>query len=149
LKTLGAIFAAFVLILLLVACQAGDGSGSAALKTGDCYSLGSGQDANGDNVQTYNLVDCTTTHDGEIFSVFDYPNAAGWPGYEAIGTVQQTRCEADFQTYVGVSFEQSKYTINYVAPTEQSWASGDHAIKCRLEDASNGKITGSAKGTKK
>jgi hypothetical protein len=148
-RVLATLAASFALASSIVACQAGSGTGSEALKTGDCYSLGSGVDANGDNVQTYNVVDCTTTHDGEIFSVFDYPNASGWPGYEAIGTVRQPRCEADFQTYVGVSFERSKYTINYVSPTEDSWAIGDHTIKCRLEDASNGKITGSAKGTAK
>jgi hypothetical protein len=43
--------------------------------------------------------------------------------------------------------ERSKYTINYISPTEESWP--DHTIKCRLEDASNGKISGSVKGTAK
>lgn len=148
-RYLSALVVSLALASMLVACQAGNESGSGSLKVGDCYSLGNSVDANDDNIVIYSVVDCASTHDGEVFSVFDYPNASGWPGYEAIGTVQQSRCETDFQSYVGISWEQSMYTINYIAPTESSWASGDQTIKCRLEDASSGKLTGSARGTRK
>lgn len=148
-RLLSALAVSFVVVAALVACQAGDGSNSAALKVGDCYSLGSGVDSNGDNVATYNVVDCATTHDGEIFSAFDYPNASAWPGYEAIGAYRQPKCQTDFQAYVGTPYGQSSYSINYVSPTEESWEAGDRTIKCRLEDASSGKLTGSARGSKK
>ena len=84
-----------------------------------------------------------------MFSVFEYPNASGFPGYEQIGAIQQTQCETDFQTYVGASWENSSYTISYDAPDEQTWAGGDHQIRCLLEDANGGQLTGSARGTKK
>ena len=47
--------------------------------------------------------------------------------------------------YPGLSI----YTINYVRPDINTWTSGDHKIACLIEDASGGKLTGSAKNTKK
>ena len=85
-RYLSALVVSLALASMLVACQAGNESGSGSLKVGDCYSLGNSVDANDDNIVIYSVVDCASTHDGEVFSVFDYPNASGWPGYEAIGT---------------------------------------------------------------
>jgi len=123
---------------------------AADLKTGDCINLVSTVDANGDNVMGNEVVDCSKSHDEEVFSVFDYPNAtSAFPGYEQIGSVQQGQCQSDFEDYVGVTWEQSSYTISYASPDESSWASGDRAIHCLLADASGGKLTGSAEGSER
>jgi len=131
----------------LSACQ--NTVSSSALKVGDCFNNTNTTDSEGNAVESHAIVDCAQPHDDEVFSVFDYPNASGFPGYEQIGTIEQTRCEADFQTYVGVSTEDSTLFVRYESPTDQSWAGGDHAIHCLLEDASGGKLTGSARGSKK
>jgi hypothetical protein len=147
LKALGAVVAAIAFATFGAGCQAGGPATS--LKVGDCFNTTSNTGANGDPVVGYAVVDCTGQHDGEAFSVFDYPHASAWPGYEQLGSIEQTRCQADFQTYVGVPWENSSFTINYAAPTETTWASGDHGITCLLEDASAGKLTGSAKNSAK
>jgi len=138
---------AFVLIALAVGCQTG--SSSMSLKVGDCFNYSEGVDANGDTVQQIDTVDCSQPHSDEVFSVFVYPNASGFPGYEAIGTVQQSQCEADFAAYVGTTWDKSSYTINYEAPDEQTWNGGDHTIRCLIEDGSGAQTTGSAHGTAK
>ena len=120
---------------------------TADLKIGDCFNYANTTDAAGDPINLPSPVDCAKPHSDEVFSVFDYPNSSGFPGYEAIGALQQTHCQADFTNYVGVSWDKSSYTINYEAPTEQSWAGGDHAIHCLLEDAAGAKLTGSARGS--
>jgi len=122
---------------------------SSALKVGDCVNHTNTTDADGNAIDSTVVVACSQPHEEEVFSVFAYPNAtSAFPGYEAIGALEQTRCEADFADYVGVSWDQSDaYTINYVGPTEQDWAAGDHAIVCTLDDVNGGKLTGSAKGT--
>ena len=146
-KTFAALAASFVVLCSMAACQAT--VSSAQLKVGDCFNYTNTTDANGDPINLPSPVDCTKPHSDEVFSVFNYPNASGFPGYEAIGALQQTRCEADFQSYVGITWDKSAYTISYASPDENGWASGDHAVHCLLEDASGGQLTGSARGTKK
>jgi hypothetical protein len=148
LKALVAAVALLCSVAAVSGCQTAGGSAS-SLKVGDCFNTTSNTDANGDPVVGYAVVDCTGQHDGEMFSAFDYPNAGAWPGYEQLGSIEQTRCEADFQTYVGIPWESSSFTINYAAPTETTWGSGDHTIRCLLESASAGKLTGSAKNSAK
>jgi putative regulator of septum formation len=144
-----------VLALLAVVAGAlgacGTETPSAALKTGDCVNQGLTVDATGSQVREYTVVDCGSAHDAEVFSVFDYPNAtAQFPGYEQIGAVEQTGCQRDFTAYVGIDWADSSYTINYVAPTERTWAQGDRSIKCLAEDSTGeAKITGSVRGSKK
>lgn len=117
------------------------------LKVGDCFNYANTTDANGDPVNLPSPVDCGSAHSDEVFSVFDYPNASEFPGYEQIGALRQTRCQADFKSYVGVTWDRSSYSINYESPTEESWAAGDRAIHCLLEEAIGGQMTGSARGS--
>ncbi|HEY5519718.1 MAG TPA: septum formation family protein [Candidatus Limnocylindrales bacterium] len=146
-KTLAALAVSIDLVAVVSACQ--NIIGSTPLKVGDCFNYLNTTDANGDSINVPAAVDCARPHSDEVFSVFDYPNASGFPGYEQIGTVQQSRCEADFATYVGTTYDKTSYTINYDAPDEQAWATGDHQIMCLPEDAKGGQLTGSARGTKK
>ena len=143
-----------VALVLSVACAFTLGAcqntvNGSALKVGDCFNKTNTTDAEGNAVDSDAIVDCAKSHTYEDFSDFVYPNASGFPGYEQIGSLEQTRCEQDFQTYVGVSWEQSTLVISYDSPDEQSWAGGDQTIHCLLADGSGGQLTGSAQGTKK
>ena len=144
---IAALVGAVTLLAITAGCQ--NTVSSTELKVGDCFNYANTTDANGDQVNLPSIVDCAQAHSDEVFSVFDYPNASAFPGYEAIGALQQTHCQADFKAFVGTDWGQSSYTISYAAPDEQSWAGGDHAIHCLLEDASGGQMTGSARGSKK
>ena len=146
-KLLG-VFAVVVLALVSVACTST--TAAADLKVGDCFNNTYGTDANGDSVVNNSVVDCAQAHDAEVFLVFVVPPGPnGYPGDEAIGTLQQSRCDAAFTTYVGKDSGLSSYTIDYLRPDINSWASGDRTIDCLIEDGNGGQLTGSAKGTKK
>ena len=132
--------------VLMGGSMVGCGGGETALKVGDCVSYQSATDANGNNVQQTVVTGCAQPHDGEVFLSFTMPGAT-FPGYFTIGDAQQDECGSAFTDYVGVSWEQSKYTFDFDGPTEQTWASGDHQIVCTIKDPSGGKLTGSVKGT--
>jgi hypothetical protein len=137
LRTVAVVFVALALAGL-IGCQSAAGS---ALKVGDCVNL-----ENTDEGENAVKVDCAQPHDQEVFNSFVMPGDA-FPGYLEIGDAQQDECSSAFEDYVGVPWTESVYTIDFAGPTEQTWAAGDHAIVCSLEDASGGKLTGSAKGT--
>jgi hypothetical protein len=140
--------AVIALAMASVGCQSG--VAAAELKVGNCFNRTPAVDANGDNVVGNTLIDCAQPHDAEVYLVFDVaPGPSGYPGDEAIGTLQQTRCDAAFVGYVGKDPGLSRYTIDYVRPDSGTWSSGDRTIACLIEDASGGQLTGSAKGTKK
>jgi hypothetical protein len=113
----------------------------AALKVGDCIN----QEPSDEGDTTVH-VDCAQPHAQEVFYVSDLPGT-GFPGYLVIGDAQQDECPPAFKDYVGVDWEQSKYTFRFAGPTEQTWAKGDHQLACLLEDANGGQLIGSAKGT--
>ncbi len=107
-----AVVAVVALALAAAACQTGTTT-AAELKVGDCFDVAPTQDANGDNTTMNVLTDCAKPHDAEVFLVFDVPvGQNGFPGYEAIGSLQQTRCDAAFTAYVGKDSGLSSYTIN-------------------------------------
>lgn len=134
------------MVMTIGACQTA--ISGAELKLGDCADNTNSVDANGDQVASYAVVDCAQEHDNEVFSIFDYPGAtSAFPGYEAIGEVEQRQCESDFEEYVGITWALSSYTISYAGPTEGSWASGGHTISCLLSNAAGEKVTGSAEGS--
>ena len=139
--------AALLVTAIISACS--NAVPSSALKVGDCVNHTNTTDADGNAIDSTVVVACSQAHEEEVFSVFDYPNATStFPGYEAIGAIEQTQCESDFAGYVGVTWDQSDaYTINYAGPTEHDWAAGDRAIVCTLDDANGGKLTGPARGT--
>jgi hypothetical protein len=140
--------AAIVFAIACMACQAG--VAAADLKVGDCFNRTPGVDANGDNVINNTPTECAKPHDAEVFLVFLVPpGPSGYPGDEAIGTLQQSRCGAAFAAYVGKDEGLSSYTIDYVRPDINSWPRGDRSIACLIEDSSGGQLTGSARGTKK
>lgn len=138
------------LALALVSAGCSTGTAAADLKVGDCFNLTPSTDANGDNVNVNTLIDCAQAHDAEVFLAFAVPvSPSGYPGDEAIGTLQQSRCDAAFVTFVGKDPGLSSYTIDYIRPDINTWSRGDRTIECLIEDANGGKLTGSAKGTKK
>ena len=102
-KTLAAVAALIALLGIAAACQ--NTVSGTQLKLGDCFNYVNTTDANGDQVNLPSVTDCAQSHSDEVFSVFDYPSATSFPGYEAIGALQQTHCQADFKTFVGVEWK--------------------------------------------
>ncbi len=112
------------------------------LEEGDCFG------AAGDQVETVTVVDCEDPHVYEVFSLFDYEGDGDeYPGEETIQASADEGCDTDFEEFVGVDYQSSRWFITSVTPSEQTWADGDREIVCTLNLEDLSEVTGSAEGS--
>ena len=112
------------------------------LEEGDCFG------AAGDQVETVTVVDCEDPHIYEVFSLFDYEGDGDeYPGEETIQASADEGCDTDFEEFVGIDYQSSRWFITSVTPSEQTWADGDREIVCTLNLEDLSEVTGSAEGS--
>lgn len=93
-------------------------------------------------VEQIPTVDCGEPHDAEVLLAYDLPEGP-FPGQEAIDGVVEAQCLPQFQTYVGVAYEESTgFEILTVYPTQDSWEAGDREILCIVHTADGSTVTG-------
>ena len=120
----------------------GDETSVFDLEEGDCFGEA------GEQVETVSVVDCDESHIYEVFSVFDYePDADAYPGRDEVRSHADERCEAEFDDFVGIDYQSSRWYITSVTPSEETWADGDREIVCTLNLEDNSEVTGSAEGS--
>ena len=112
------VLALLAVSLVTVAC--GDDTSVFDLAVGDCFNDDA---AAADVVQTVATVRCSEPHDNEIFFEFSMTDAS-FPGQEATATAAGARCVAEFEGFVGLSYEESDLDLFPIIPTVQSWADG-------------------------
>jgi hypothetical protein len=127
----------------------GDGeAGVFTLQTGDCLN----DAAETGDVTMVPVIDCTKPHDSEIYASAVMDDGK-YPGLDPTREFAKTTCAAQFETFVGLSDEQSIYTFATLYPTPASWAGGDREVLCRiaLVDANGDvvRVKGSLKGIDK
>jgi hypothetical protein len=133
-----------IIMIFLALLLAGCGTTSVfELKKGDCFNRPSEQ-----LVSDVKAVDCAVLHDYEIFGAVDHPAGSGeaYPGTADIEALVNTECAALFEPFVGTPYVDSAFFIYYLAPGEDSWASGDREILCALfksEEQLEGSMQGS------
>ncbi len=109
------------------------------LEEGDCFG------AAGDRIETVNVVDCEQPHIYEVYSLFDYEgDDEAYPGSEEIRAHADEQCESDFEDFVGIDYQSSRWYITSVTPSEETWADGDREIVCTLNLEDTSEVTGSA-----
>jgi hypothetical protein len=139
---------ALLVVVLAAAALAACQGNVFSLKVGDCFTGGTSDE----NVSNVSIVDCSQPHDGEIYSVFDYPNApSAFPGDGTVTQTGDSQCAQDFATYVGIDWSESSiYSFSELQPSSDSWGQGDRTIDCVILSKTQGQqLTGSAKGTAK
>jgi hypothetical protein len=151
-RSLGIVAAAGALVLGLGACsdepdrdesgvitEEGDAD-VFTLQVGDCMSDQAG--ATGE-VTDVPVVPCEEPHDSEIYYAYTVPDADAFPG-----TFQEhvdAQCLPQFQTFVGLPYEQSALELTWLEPTIESWNEGDRELLCIVADPAGG-VTGSLQG---
>lgn len=113
------------------------------LKKGDCFNKPSDE-----VVSDVASVPCAELHDYEIFAAIDYEAASeeAFPGTVDIEAFVNVECAALFEPFVGTSYTDSVLFIYYLAPTEESWDSGDREVLCALYHPDE-QLTGSMEGS--
>ena len=106
---------------------------------GDCLN-----DTGAEEVDTVPKIECEKPHQSEVYASVQIPDG-DFPDEATITAQANADCVTEFATYVGIEAGDSKYSIGYYFPTEESWAEGDREILCYLFDEA-GPITGSVEG---
>ena len=113
-----------------------------AIEDGDC--LASDPSVQGGEVTEVPKVDCGEPHFTEVFHTYTIDTAELPPAAEMEGIVQD-QCVAEFESFVGMPYDQSALEITWLEPTPESWERGDHELVCMITDPA-GQTTGSLEG---
>ena len=112
------------------------------LAVGECFN---GDDPNDEVTRQ----DCSTAHDGEIISNLTLPQGP-YPGDRQIDKTAETRCGAEFRTYVGTSIDNSELSLGWSLPDEEGWEDNhDRLVVCAAYSPDDERVIGSVKGTKR
>jgi hypothetical protein len=145
------------LVIALIALAAGVGilgavlGGSRAggvkyteLRPGDCL------EKPGDRFVRAQRLDCAKPHDLEVFALVDDPAArrARYPGREILEREATVACLPQFQSYVGIPFDQSQLVFTGYVPTQRNWEGDNRRLVCTVS-AHSGRLTGSVKDSRR
>jgi hypothetical protein len=122
-----------------------------ALRVGDCLDLSSepvGTEEEGTEFDSVPTTPCAEEHDSEIYAAHQLPDG-DFPGDDAVATSADDLCYADFQSFVGTSYEESALDFTTFTPTLDSWElAGDREVLCVIADPS-GMVTGTLRSAQR
>lgn len=105
---------------------AGSSGGSQSvfeLNVGECY-----VDLFGSQVQTVEPVSCNDPHGIEVIALFDVELAEYES--EALKAEAEAGCLAAFEPYMGATYAESWYGLDFLQPSSGSWTAGDREVIC-------------------
>lgn len=95
------------------------------ISVGDCLNDESIQG----EVSEVPVTDCSSPHDSEVYAS-TISMESEWPGEQAITDEADEFCLDEFETFVGVPYEQSAYDFSYYTPTQAAFEQFDRDIYC-------------------
>lgn len=112
-----------------------------AIEVGDCLASDPGVQG---EVSDVPKVDCGEPHFTEVFhtSTIDETEL---PAAAEMESIVQDQCVGEFESFVGLSYDQSALEITWLEPTPESWERGDRELVCMITDPA-GQTTGSLEG---
>jgi hypothetical protein len=103
---------------------------------GDCIDLlaldGYGDSAEGDEfeVESVPVVPCAEPHTGEVYAELTMEGNE-FPGAEAMAKKFDEWCYAEFEKFVGLSYDESVYGYTGFYPTQETWDElDDRTLQC-------------------
>ena len=154
LTTFLALPVAATLVVGLSSCSlfsSGTSTATKDLEVGNCYNTVSKESGGDKPVGEVTVVDCAKTHTYEVVAQTTFgEDVKGLPNEDSIKSLGEGFCQGeDFTAYVGVEAGKSSYQIEYLSPSEDTWAKGDRKISCVVSQGNKSEVKGSAKGSKK
>lgn len=125
-----------------VATEDDDSADVLDMRVGDCYDE---PDSTAEEVESLPARPCAGPHDYEVYASVDVPESDDYPGDDAVEEQARTECLESFESFVGISSDQSELDFTYLTPTAASWPQGDREITCLVyaDDAVTGSLEGS------
>lgn len=113
----------------------------AELEVGDCIPLVDYED----EVHELPVVACDQPHTDEVYFIYEAEDGE-FPGDDALSDAAWTRCLAEFETFIGIPYEDSEFDVYSYQPTESSWKRwDDREIQCIVYSFED--VTGTLKGS--
>ena len=104
------------------------------LKVGDCLADPL-VDGGAEEVSSVQSVPCSEPHSGEVYAALTLPEGEGdYPGGEAVTAQADELCAAEFESFVGLPYDESVLYLSYLYPLEENWSSGARGVLCTVED---------------
>jgi len=100
------------------------------LRTGDCIDPAPPEF---DIISTLPVVPCTQLHDGQVLGT-RYLGEDEWPGDDAIYDRSDKECSIQFEAFVGIPVDDSRFDLSWYSPDQESWQGGDHLVACVVSD---------------
>lgn len=95
------------------------------LDVGDCFDTSETAE-----VETVEVVPCTSPHGNEVFALFDLEGDE-FPGDQVAAELAEEGCIERFEDYVGVEYSASELEVSYLYPLEEGWEQiGDREVVC-------------------
>lgn len=98
-----------------------------ALQVGDCLNVA---DLNDPEIATVPVSPCDQPHDAEIYAEKTLPKG-DFPGDDAVQAAAEEFCIPEFESFVGIGFDQSTLDAFPLTPLEDGWnMRDDRLIQC-------------------
>ena len=107
---------------------------------GECFQFAPNEDS--DDIS----VDCNQPHDGEYFHIFDFAGT-NIPSDDEFDEESDEICGLIFEHYVGKPVADSTLDYDWILPSSQTWAKGDHTVQCYVLTKDGSKLIGSARNS--
>ncbi|WP_024286065.1 septum formation family protein [Cellulomonas sp. KRMCY2] len=110
-----------------------------SLRIGDCLNTAEAET----EVQSVQTIPCAEAHDSEVYATTDLADGE-FPGQDEVFAQADDFCYAEFETFIGVSYDDSEIYLQSMAPTQESWDNmDDRQILCLAVDTTTkGGVTG-------
>ena len=118
--------------------------GGIRYEVGECTSLVPMEDDEGEYFDSQKI-DCEEPHQYEVFAVFESRASESTYDEELLEAEADHFCYEEFEPYVGIAYEDSKFYFEYLTPTELEWLYGLKDITCFILVDEDGEATGSVK----
>lgn len=90
------------------------------------------------------VVPCSEPHSSEIYYSHQIPGDE-LPEGAALDAIIEEECFREFESFIGMPYEESALFISTISPTNESWDAGDRELLCIVDDP-DGNVTGSLRG---
>lgn len=109
---------------------------------GPCYDL----EIDDGFITGFNEVSCDGARQVEVIYAAPFDEGP-FPGDQYLEETAADICPGAFETYVGVPPDQSAHAVDWILPTEQTWADGTRQGICLVVAGDGSVLTGTVKGS--
>ncbi|HYN64427.1 MAG TPA: RDD family protein [Candidatus Limnocylindrales bacterium] len=111
------------------------------MQMGDCFDV--------ETLEAIRSVHVVPCDQGHVYEAYAQPRLTGpdYPGDTVVASRADEMCVAEFEPYVGTSYETSDWLVTYLHPSRETWANGDRDVVCALHNSTSSPVTGSARNS--